>query len=83
MGTSDSSAEAGAGTYKAGYRDGWEAATNFIATCIHALMRQLPLYADAYEPAIDDADRHVVTLEHWRDDANDAHTTPPTPVRSV
>ena len=83
MGTSDSSAEGGAGMYKAGYRDGWEAATNFIAMCIHALMKQLPLYVDAYEPAIDDADKHVVTLERWREDASAAHTAPPVPVRSV
>lgn len=65
--------------YKAGYRDGWEAATNFIAMCIHALMRQLPLCTDAYEPAIDDADKHVVMLERWRDDESVAHTEPPAP----
>lgn len=74
--------------YKQGFRDGWEAATNFLATYLQELLEPafalaVGAVAGAYEPAIDDADRHVVTLEHWRDDADAAHTAPPPPVRSV
>lgn len=78
----------GPNPYKQGYRDGWEAATNFLATYIQDLLEP-PLtlancaVAGAYEPAIDDADRHVLTLECWRDDVDDAHSTPPPPVRSM
>lgn len=78
-----SGAHMGPNLYKQGFRDGWEAATNFLATYIQELLEPSLALAGAYEPAIDDADRHVVTLEHWRDDADAAHITPPTPVRSV
>lgn len=78
-----SGAHMGPNIYKQGYRDGWEAATNFIATYIQQLLKLSGVHSDICEPAIDDADRHVLTLEHWRDDAEAAHTTPPAPARSV